>query len=84
MPAEAPADVQAAVAPHLTSLGVPTSLQPLFFQALAAAGYTVIGEEASEPAEVTEAVTCDRKQIEGVPGAFLVIGCLVRPSVTVI
>lgn len=72
MPSEAPEAVQANVEPHLTSLGVPTSLQPAFFQALAAAGYNVQGEEEPDPAIIVDAVTCTVQQVTGRPGTFLI------------
>lgn len=72
MPAEAPAEVQAQLATHLTSVGIPTTLHDLFFQAVAAGGYTVQHDEAEEPAEVLAAVTCTVQQVTGRPGTFLV------------
>ena len=72
MPAEAPAAVQANVAPHLTSLGLPASTVGTIFQALAAAGYTVIPEGEPDAAAIVDTVTAERKMVEGVPGAFVV------------
>lgn len=72
MPAQAPAEVQAQIASHLTSEGIPTELHDAFFQAVAAAGYTVQDSEATEPAEVLSSVSCTVKRVEGRPGTFLV------------
>lgn len=69
---EAPAEVQAQIADHLTSEGIPTSLHDAIFQAISAAGYTVQHAEASEPAEVLSSVSCTVKQVTGRPGTFLV------------
>jgi hypothetical protein len=51
---------------------VPTELQPAFFQALAAAGYNVQGEEEPDPAIIVDSVPCTVKQVAGRPGTYLI------------
>lgn len=71
MPSEATNEQIQMVAPFLEAHGVPGSLQPAIWQAIAAAGLTVVDQAAGEPVQVTDSTVIERIQVTGEPGLFL-------------
>lgn len=60
------------VAPHFTALGIPTEVAASVWQALDAAGLTVVTKTAGAPVSVADSTPGERVQIAGCPGHFLV------------
>lgn len=72
MPSEITAGQMDLVKPYLEAVGVPASLQPTIFQAIDAAGFTVVDKTTGTPAPVLDKTAMERVQVEGQPNTYLV------------
>lgn len=57
--------------PYLAAVGVPPSLTSLFWQAIDAAGLTVVTKAAGTPVETIDASPSERVAALGMPGVYL-------------
>lgn len=72
MPSEPTQDTIDQIQPYLDAEGIPQSLAAAVFQALDAAGWTVVEKEGGAPVTSIDTTPAERVAIEGMPGVFLV------------
>lgn len=71
MPSEATNEQIEMVAPFLEAHGVPATIQPAIWQAINAAGLTVVEQSSGDPVQVIDTTPIERVQVTGEPGLFL-------------
>lgn len=59
------------IAGHMTSLGIPSSLATGLFQAIDAAGWTVVTKSGGTPVVSTDSTPSESVAVEGCPGTFM-------------
>ncbi|MCC6660047.1 MAG: hypothetical protein IT437_04085 [Phycisphaerales bacterium] len=71
MPSAPTQDTIDQIEPYLTAQSVPPSLTAAVFQALDAAGWTVVAKSDGTPVVTTDTAPMERVAVAGSPGAFL-------------
>lgn len=59
------------IAGQMTKLGIPSSLATGMFQAIDAAGWTVVTKSGGTPVVTADTTPCERVAVEGSPGTFM-------------
>ncbi|MCC6428336.1 MAG: hypothetical protein IT435_16130 [Phycisphaerales bacterium] len=72
MPAEVTQEQIDAVTTEFADAGVPASLSPSIFQAIDAAGYTLVEKDSGDPASVMDEATLEIVRLAGKPNCWLV------------
>lgn len=71
MPSEPTQDTIDQIEPYLTAESVPPSLTAAIFQAIDAAGWTVVEKAAGDPVVTIDEAPMERVSVAGAPGTFL-------------
>jgi len=59
------------IAGHMTNLGIPSALAAGMFQAIDAAGWTVVTKSGGTPVVSTDTTPSESVAVEGCPGTFM-------------
>ncbi|GMV26941.1 MAG: hypothetical protein AMXMBFR58_29720 [Phycisphaerae bacterium] len=73
MPSAPTAATQDTVAPFFEDAGIPATMAPLFWEALDAAGYTVVEKSGGSAVQTIDTIEdVERIAVTGAPGVFVV------------